>query len=136
MSKYLAGYAAVALTMLLLDLLWLGVVAKPLYQQGIGHLMAAQPKLSAAAVFYLLYAVGLMIFVVLPNGATIGNDKTVLTTAGMGALFGFFCYATYDLSNLATLKDWPTSLALIDMVWGSALSAVCAAAGKLAIDRV
>jgi uncharacterized membrane protein len=132
MMKYVAGYAAVAVTMLLLDMLWLGVVAKPLYQQGIGHLMAAQPKLVAAALFYVLYALGVMVFVVVPNGATVPWDKTLM----MGALLGLFCYATYDLSNLATLKDWPTSLALIDIAWGSALTAVCAAAGKLVVDRL
>jgi uncharacterized membrane protein len=130
MTRYLAGYAAVAVTMLVLDMLWLGVVAKPLYQQGIGHLMAAQPKLPAAAFFYLLYALGLMIFVVVPNGVTSPWDQTLWK----GALFGLFCYATYDLSNLATLKAWPASLALIDMAWGSVLSAACAAAGKKAVE--
>jgi uncharacterized membrane protein len=132
MMKYVAGYATVAVTMLLLDMLWLGVVAKPLYQQGIGHLMAAQPKLIVAALFYVLYALGVMVFVVTPNGATVPWDKTLM----MGALLGLFCYATYDLSNLATLKDWPTSLALIDMAWGSALTAVCAAAGRAVVDRL
>jgi uncharacterized membrane protein len=132
MTKYLAAYAAVALTMLVLDMLWLGVLAKPLYQQGIGHLMAEEPKLAVAGIFYVVYALGVMIFVVAPGGANTPWDRTLL----LGAMLGFFCYATYDLSNLATLKNWPTSLALIDMVWGAALTTVCAAAGKLVWDRV
>jgi uncharacterized membrane protein len=131
MTKYLLGYLAVAATMLVLDVIWLGFVAKPLYQQGIGHLMAEQPKLAAAGLFYVLYALGLMIFVVSPGGSTMPWEKTLW----MGALFGLFCYATYDLSNLATLKNWPTGLAFIDMAWGSVLSAACAGAGKAAMDR-
>jgi uncharacterized membrane protein len=131
MTKYLLGYLAVAATMLVLDVIWLGFVAKPLYQQGIGHLMAEQPKLAAAGLFYVLYALGLMIFVVTPGGSTMPWEKTLW----MGALFGLFCYATYDLSNLATLKNWPTGLAFIDMAWGSVLSAACASAGKAAMDR-
>jgi uncharacterized membrane protein len=132
MSKYVWAYAAVAVTMLLLDLLWLGFVAKPLYQKGIGHLMAEQPQLAAAVAFYVLYALGVMIFVVTPGGINTPWDKTLL----LGALFGFFCYATYDLSNLATLRNWPMSLALIDMAWGAALTTACAAVGKLVWDRV
>ena len=127
MQKTLLAYAAVTLVMVAIDLVWLGLIAKPLYQQGIGHLMAAEPKLWAGAVFYLLYPVGLMVFAVLP-GASLGWSDTALKAA----LFGFFAYATYDLTNLATLKNWPLSLALIDMAWGTAVSAVAALAGRWA----
>ncbi len=127
MQKTLLAYAATTLVMVAIDLVWLGVIAKPLYQQGIGHLMAAEPKLGAAALFYLLYPVGLMVFAVLPGASPAWGD-----TALKAALFGFFAYATYDLTNLATLKEWPTSLALIDMAWGTAVSAVAALAGRWA----
>ena len=131
MNKYLAAYAGTALVMLVLDLLWLGVVATPLYQQGIGHLMADEPLIAAAVVFYALYPVGIVIFAVSPQtgGSSWGR------TLAMAALFGFFAYATYDLTNLATLRDWPLRLALIDMAWGTFVSAASAAGGKAALGR-
>jgi len=132
MTKYLAAYAATIAVMLVLDLLWIGVVAKPLYQQGIGHLMAEQPRLGIAVAFYLMYAVGLVVFAV-NHGGSGGDWKSAML---YGALFGFFAYATYDLTNLATLRNWPVSLALIDIAWGTAVSAVCAGAGRLALDRM
>jgi uncharacterized membrane protein len=132
MNKHLAAYAATTAALLMLDGLWLGLVAKPLYQQGIGHLMAEQPRWSAAAAFYLLYPLGVLVFVLAGTVAGAGWGKTL----GMAALFGFFCYATYDLSNLATLKAWPASLALLDIAWGSVLTLMCAAAGKWAMDRL
>ena len=130
MTKYLASYAAALVTLLVIDLLWIGVIARPLYQAGIGHLMAAQPNLAAALVFYLLFPLGLLLFAVLPSAGA-GWGRTLAT----GALFGFFAYATYDLTNLATLKGWPLGLSLIDMAWGSLVSAAASAAGKAALDR-
>jgi uncharacterized membrane protein len=126
MTKTIAAYAASAATLLLLDLLWLGLIAKPLYQQGLAHLMADQPNIAVAAAFYLLFPVGLMLFAVVPQAA----DPDWTKALGLAAAFGFFCYATYDLSNLATLRQWPLRLSLIDMAWGSAASAAAAAAGR------
>jgi uncharacterized membrane protein len=131
MNKYLAAYAGTATVMVLLDLLWLGLIAKPLYQQGIGHLMAQQPNVPVATVFYLLYAVGIVVFAVAPQSGGSGWGTTLV----MGALFGFFAYATYDLTNLATLRGWPLKLSLIDMAWGTVVSAAAAAGGKAALDR-
>lgn len=130
MNKYIAAYAGTALVMVALDLLWLGVIAKPLYQQGLGHLMADRPNITVAVLFYLLYALGVVIFAVAPhhNGAGWGS------TLALGALFGFFAYATYDLTNLATLRDWPLRLSLLDMAWGTVVSAASAAGGKVALD--
>ena len=130
MTKYLAAYAAAAVVMLAIDMLWLGFIAKPLYEQGIGHLMAAKPRLWAAALFYLLYPVGLVLFAVAPN-----QGSAWVPTAMMGAAFGFFAYATYDLTNLATLKDWPLGLSVIDTVWGAAVSAVASLAGRAALNH-
>lgn len=130
MTKLFSTYAATALVMILIDMFWLGFVAKPLYQQGIGHLMAEQPRLWTALFFYLLYPVGLVVFAVLPNAlhAVVGSGW--LGSLLAGALFGLIAYGTYDLTNLATLKGWPLSLALIDMAWGSGVSGVAAAVGK------
>ena len=130
MNKYLAAYLATALVMVALDMLWLGVVAKTTYQQAIGHLMAAQPKVVAAVVFYALYALGLLVFAMAPQAEDAAWGRTV----SMGALFGFFAYAIYDLSNLAMLRDWPIRLTLVDMAWGTALSAPAVGAGKAAMN--
>ncbi len=129
--KPLAAYAAVLLVMVALDLLWLGVVAKPLYQQGIGHLMLPKPDVPVAVLFYAVFALGLLLFGVLPHAAD-GWARNAL----WAALFGFFAYATYDLTNLATLKDWPLQLSLLDMAWGCVVSALSATAGKAVLDRI
>ena len=112
--------------MLAADVVWLGAVAMPLYQAGIGHLMAAEPLWAAGLAFYLLYAAGLLVLVVRPAASS------PLTLLAKGALFGLCAYGTYDLSNLATLRGWPWTLSLIDMAWGSAISAGAAwVGGKL-----
>jgi uncharacterized membrane protein len=131
MTRSLIAYLATAVVMVVLDLLWLGLIAKGVYQQGIGHLMAERPNVPVAVLFYLLYAAGLVVFAVLPTAAGAGWVKTALT----GALFGFFAYATYDLTNLATLKGWPLGVSLLDMAWGSTVSAAAGVAGKLALER-
>ena len=129
MTKYFAAYAAAAAVMIVIDLIWLGVIAKPLYRDGIGHLMSDSPNIPAAVLFYLMFPVGLMIFAVVPNAASPEWMKTLIA----GALFGLFTYATYDLTNLATLKGWPIGLAALDIAWGTMVSAVSAAAGKWAM---
>lgn len=129
-TRLLAAYAGTLIVMVGLDLLWLGVIAKPWYQQGMGHLMADKPQLLVATLFYALFALGLVVFAVAPSGPAPGWGRTMV----MAALFGFFCYATYDLTNLATLKQWPLGLSLLDMAWGSCVSAVAAAAGKATMD--
>ena len=131
MMKLLITYLATTTVMLIIDLIWLGFIAKPMYQQGIGHLMAEKPNIAAAICFYALFPVGLMVFAILPEAANADWQRTAM----LGALFGFFTYATYDLTNLATLKNYPLKLALIDMFWGTMVSAVAASAGKLAINR-
>lgn len=131
MLKYLGVYGVVFVTMLVIDMVWLRGIAVNWYQQGIGHLMAPKPDLVAAAIFYLIYPVGLVIFGVLLN-----EDNSVLRAAGMGALFGFFAYATYDLSNLATLRDWPLNVSLMDMAWGTFASGLSVAAGKFCFNAL
>ncbi len=130
MTKYLAAYAATIAVVAALDLLWLGVIAKSIYQQGIGHLMADRPNFSVAVLFYAVFAAGLMVFAIAPSGAGSAWSKTLIAAA----LFGFIAYATYDLTNLATLKNWPVGLSVLDMAWGTLLSVTSAAAGKVALD--
>ena len=130
MTKYFAAYAVAAAVMIAIDLLWLGVIAKPLYRDGIGHLMSDKPNIPAALLFYLMFPVGLMIFAVVPNAASTEWTKTLIA----GALFGLFTYATYDLTNLATLKGWPIGLAALDIAWGTMVSSVSALAGRWAMS--
>ncbi len=129
MPIYLTSYAAVFATMFIIDMIWLGVVAKSTYANAMGPLLSPSPNLWAAAAFYLLFPVGLLIFAVLPQ-----VNSPVWKAALMGALFGFFAYSTYDLTNLAVVKDWPLGLTFIDMAWGTLVSAAAATSGKLALD--
>jgi uncharacterized membrane protein len=132
MLKLLVSYLTTTVVMVVIDMVWLGVIAEPMYQAGIGHLMTEKPNIAAAISFYALFPVGLMIFAILPESANSGWQRTAL----LGALFGFFTYATYDLTNLATLKNYPLQLALIDILWGSMVRAVAATAGKLIFNRI
>lgn len=100
-----------------IDLLWLGVVAKSTYRSNLDHLLRPQANWPVAIMFYLLYIAGILIFAVCP-----GLEKNSLgKTAGLGALFGFFTYMTYELTNLALIKDWPSKIVLIDIIWGIVL---------------
>lgn len=130
MLKYLAVYGAVFITMLVIDIIWLRFIAVSWYEEGMGSLLAESPNLWAAAAFYLIYPLGLVIFAVLPGEGSAGLMKVAL----MGAMFGFFAYATYDLTNLAVVRNWPIGLSLLDIAWGSLLSGVAAAAGKWSLD--
>ena len=118
------------IVMLVIDALWLGVVARDLYQQEMGSLMADPPRWAAAAAFYLAYPLGLVIFAVMPALA----ERSVGRAVALGALFGLFAYGTYDLTNLAVLQGWPLGLTFVDLAWGTFASAVSAGAG-MALTR-
>lgn len=100
-----------------IDLIWLGVVARDLYRAQIGFLLKSEVNWTAAVLFYVLYLMGMQFFVIYP-ALKRGSGRYALLT---GLLFGFITYMTYDLTNLATLKDWPLMLTLIDMLWGTVL---------------
>lgn len=104
-----------------IDLVWIGLVANKFYQKQIGQFLKTTPNWAAAIIFYLIYILGILVFAVLPN-----VDKGPLRTALMGALFGFVAYATYDLTNFATIKDWPLSITIVDLIWGSVLTGTVA----------
>lgn len=126
--RHVAAYVAAAVVFLGLDFVWLGFVAKDAYRSWIGPLMRDEINVVAAVLFYLVYVIGLVIFAVSPAVKAGGWQ----TAALYGALFGFFAYGTYELTNYATLKDWPLAMVIVDMAWGMALSAVAAAAGYAA----
>jgi uncharacterized membrane protein len=118
MAYYLKLYFVTLMAFLAIDMVWLGLVARTLYRQYLGFLMAPAPNWLAAAIFYLLFIWGLLVFVVLPGLEHNALKSTLLRAA----LFGLIAYATYDLTNLATLKDWPWPITVIDMLWGTVLS--------------
>jgi uncharacterized membrane protein len=132
MIRFLSAYLAMIGIIIVGDAVWLGLVAQPLYQQAIGHLMADQPNLVAAALFYLIYPAGLLYVVVAPNAGPAAWPATL----SAAAIFGLVAYATYDLTNLATLKDWPVFLACVDIAWGTTISMASAAGGRAVLNRM
>ena len=130
--SYVFAYVTAALVMGGLDYLWLSNTSGPIYHRALGAVMAENPNMTAAVAFYLIYILGIMIFAVRPARAS-GDWRTA---AVFGALFGFFAYATYDLTNLATLKVWSLKVSLIDMAWGTLLTGLTASMAALAAIKL
>ncbi len=105
---------------LAIDALWLSVIAKNFYAKQIGWLLKTTPNFYAAGIFYLLFVLGLVIFVIQPSIF----KASIWSAIGLGLLFGLITYATYDLTNFATIKNWPISVTVIDLIWGSLCGAV------------
>jgi uncharacterized membrane protein len=124
LRKFLFRYVITLVVFLAIDSLWLGFIAADFYQQRIGHLMGPVNWL-AALLFYLVYIGGILVFAVMP--ATASDQVTPRVAAVRGGLLGFVAYATYDLTNLATLRDWPVDMVIIDMAWGAVLTGSVAA---------
>ncbi|PKN94709.1 MAG: DUF2177 domain-containing protein [Chloroflexi bacterium HGW-Chloroflexi-6] len=118
MIKYFKLYLVLLLSFFAIDMLWLGLVARSFYQRSLGFLLAPSPNWFVAAIFYLLFIVGILFFVVIP-GLERNSLKATLLRA---ALFGLITYATYDLTNLATIEDWPVLITVVDLFWGIFLS--------------
>jgi uncharacterized membrane protein len=101
-----------------IDMIWLVLVAKGFYQKHIGFLMKPDVNWSAAIIFYLLFIAGLVMFVISPAVEKHSWVRALL----FGAMFGLITYSTYDLTNLATLKDWPLLVTVVDLIWGTVLA--------------
>lgn len=124
MIRWIVAYGVAGLVFLAGDLTWLTLMGPRLYRPALGQMMAEKPNLIAAVAFYLLYLVGVVAF-----GAAPGiRDGAWIRSLAWGALFGLIAYATYDLTNQATLRHWPLRLSLIDMGWGALITAVASAA--------
>jgi len=117
---YVKLYLSTLVAFFAIDMLWLGLVARNMYSKYLGFLLSPKPNWIAAIIFYLLFILGLIVFAVIP-GLKAESLKTALLLA---ALFGLVTYATYDLTNLATLKNWPLGITIVDMVWGVVLSCI------------
>lgn len=118
--KELLLYLSTVPVFFAIDMLWLGIVAKNLYFDNIPNLRQ-QPNWFAAVIFYLFYIVGIIIFAVYPN-----LNQPWTRALLYGAMFGFFAYATYDLTNFSTIKDWPLKITIIDILWGTTLTGLVA----------
>ncbi len=123
--KLVISYLLTTVVFFAIDLTWIGLVAKKFYWGNLGNLLKDDINWIAALVFYLLYIIGIFVFAILP-----AVEKDSVTSAILyGALFGFFCYATYDLTNLATLKGFPLKLVVVDMIWGTVLTGLVSTSG-------
>ncbi|MDA8870914.1 DUF2177 family protein [Rhizobiaceae bacterium] len=125
MSRLVIAYLATTVVFFIIDFIWLGTVAKSFYRGQIGDLLLDNFNVKVAVIFYLFYTAGVVFFAVNPAL----QAESLGTAALYGALFGFFCYATYDFTNLATLKGYTTTVALVDLTWGTVLTGVSALAG-------
>lgn len=132
MTRILVAYAATLIAFCCCDLVWLGFVAKDYYQSQLGGLLLAQPNWAAALAFYVLYCAGIVLFCVTPALDAASFGKAAL----LGVVLGALAYATYDLSNLATLKGWPMALSMVDIAWGAFATAVAASAGYQAAKLI
>jgi uncharacterized membrane protein len=124
-SKIIITYLLSFVVFLGIDLVWLGFIAKSFYKKYLGAFLTPHPNWTAAIIFYILFVVGILIFSVFPGLAKDSLKHTMI----YGALFGFFTYTTYDLTNLATLKNWPIQIAIVDMLWGTLLALTVSTAG-------
>lgn len=114
-----------------LDFVWLGVVAKKLYYGEMGRILLEKPNMIPAILFYCIYVIGVVVFVISPAL----EKQSLIHAVGYGALFGFVAYATYDLTNLATLKDFSAKIVVIDLLWGAFLTAVVAGVTYVVLHR-
>jgi uncharacterized membrane protein len=132
MVVYIVAYLAAAVVFCLMDFVWLTIIAKDFYQSRMGSLMLYEIKFSAAITFYLLYLMGLLIFAIMPAL----RAQHWLVALGLSAFLGLIAYASYDLTNLATLKGWSLSLSLVDIIWGVVVSSCAGTAGFFAARTI
>lgn len=118
MSDFLIRFVAAGVLFAAIDAVWLSLVANKFYKSQIGELLLDKPNMIAAVLFYIIFLIGLVVFVINPSLAA----NSWVTALGLGALFGFVTYATYDLTNLATIKGIPVKMVVVDLIWGTVLS--------------
>lgn len=128
---YLTAYLAGALAFFALDMIWLAGVAKNFYFSRLGDLIRQPPDYLVAGIFYAGYVAGIVYFAIAPALAAVGLPRAIIN----GALVGLLAYGTYDATNLATLRGYPVEVAVVDVIWGTFLTATAAAAGFIAAQR-
>ncbi len=130
--QFLIAYLATAFVFLVIDYVWLAHVMKDYFNTKLSHLMADEVNFGIAALFYLVFAAGIVLFCVMPAL----KSKSWVKAALLGAALGFLSYGTYDVTNAATLKDWPLMLSVIDTAWGTGLTALSATAGYFITNAI
>ena len=123
--KIILSYLLTTVVFFAIDMVWLGFVAKNIYQKYLGALLSETVNWAAAIIFYLIFIVGIFIFVINPAI----EKQSVIRAIVLGTIFGFIAYATYDLTNYATLKGFPVNIVFIDLAWGAVLTALVSTAG-------
>ena len=116
--KNILLYAIATIIFFAIDMVWLGVIAKNFYRDKLGFIFTGDVRWGAAIIFYLIYIFGILFFAVLPSIKDLSWQTALLN----GALFGLMCYATYDLTNLATISQWPVIVVVVDIIWGIVLT--------------
>lgn len=129
--RYLLAYLGSGVVMAILDAVWLTIVGPRLYRPAIGELLAPEPNLRIAVVFYLVYVSGIVFLAVAPAL----REGSAIRAAMSGAVLGLVAYATYDLTNQATLRIWPLHITLIDLAWGTCVTAAAALGGYWLASR-
>jgi uncharacterized membrane protein len=130
--RYAAPYVVTLIVFLIIDAIWLGFVARGLYARELGELLRKPPNFVAAGAFYLLYAAGVVFFAVMPGL----REGSVMTALVLGAGLGLIAYGTYDLTNLAVTNGFPLKIAIIDLIWGTALTGATAAIATALLMRL
>lgn len=125
MAYYLKLYFATLLVFFAVDMVWLGLISRAFYKKHLGFLMAPDINWYAALIFYFLFILGILVFVVLPGI----KENALPLMLVKAAFFGLVTYATYDLTNLATVKDWPLVITIVDLIWGMVLTTTVSLAG-------
>ena len=121
-SYYLKLYMLTVPVFFIIDIVWLGVIARGFYRRNLESILSPNVNWTAAVIFYLIYIAGILIFAVRPALASNSLGSAVL----LGGLFGFFTYATYDLTNMATISNWPLKIVVVDILWGTCLCVLVA----------
>lgn len=131
MKHFFIAYFATLVSFLVIDAVWLGLIAKKFYAQQLGSLMRDDILFVPAGIFYLLYSAGIVLLAVRPEQ----QPLSLLNVAFYGAVVGFIAYGTYDVTNLATIKDWPLPMSVVDLIWGTCISSLVAVAGATALQK-
>ena len=132
MNKTVVGYLVALVALAIVDGLWLGFVSREFYKARLGQLLLDQPVWSVAILFYLIHAAGISVFPV-PMAL---NGGAWTSAVLYGALFGFFAYSVYDVTNLATLRGWPMAVSLVDLAWGTVATAIASTASFLVVKAI
>lgn len=130
--RIIISYVLTVIVFFAIDMIWLGVIAKNIYRKYLGELLSDKVNWTAAIIFYLVFIIGIFVFVIIPS-----VEKQSLTRAVLlGAFFGFITYATYDLTNYATMKGFPLTIVFIDLAWGAVLTSLVSIAGYYIMQTI